>query len=252
MFHFSIDKPIDIKNPADAQKMLCTNSKCNQILFIHRTCFDNWEKILVDSMLKSRRTRGRDWTDSQWYHNLWLKKGYEIIFPQCTCPCGGHLRKDADYVVPCADDPLNAGDNRVAAAIRLLPKQKTKNKQKQLPKLVIEQHKDPIGKTLPGIQSKGKKSLPTSRFGQTHFRLGPKKIHVLPQSNKLTNVTNHFTNLSTGGSTHVIDYGWSEFEPPSSCSTSNSLSNGSSLNRSPVAKSYIVKPSINNEEDLIK
>ena len=101
--NFSIDIQehilLTVEDLSDAVRMICSNEACPKSPYIHGACFESFE----ESVLKVMRScpRAKSWSDKQCVQNLWTKRGYELIFKTCECPCGhGHVRKDLDWIPP--------------------------------------------------------------------------------------------------------------------------------------------------------
>lgn len=77
----------------DSVKMQCSNEKCPYSPYMHPECFLNFEEQML-SCLRGM-SRARNWSEKQRRQNLWLKKGYDLIYKLCICRCGkGTLKKD--------------------------------------------------------------------------------------------------------------------------------------------------------------
>lgn len=98
---------IDTLNPeSDNVQMVCSNERCPYSRFMHGECFEAFEEQIL-SCLRGM-SRARNWSEKQRRQNVWSKKGYDLVYKFCTCPCGkGNLRKDINHVIPIA--PVTGG-----------------------------------------------------------------------------------------------------------------------------------------------
>ncbi|KAK7107558.1 headcase protein homolog [Littorina saxatilis] len=97
------DDTIDPEDPYGAVKVVCNNEACDEGVWMHKDCFEDFQ----DSVLSYLRScgRARSWSEKQRLQNLWTKKGYDLAFKACDCKCArGHLRKDLDYIPPPVND----------------------------------------------------------------------------------------------------------------------------------------------------
>lgn len=124
-----IGEPIDTDDPEDAVRVICSNADCTEGNFMHSVCFEQWENHILNFLKNSGRAR--NWNEKQRIQNLWSKRGYDITYRACECPCGhGHLRKDTDFV------PSLDTKNDESSAARLNNKRERRRKNsKQLPVL---------------------------------------------------------------------------------------------------------------------
>ena len=77
----------------ETSRVICSNENCCMSPYMHLACFQVFEESVL-SYLKSQG-RARGWSEKQRLQNLWTKRGYDLVYKACECPCGhGHLRKD--------------------------------------------------------------------------------------------------------------------------------------------------------------
>ncbi|XP_043863422.1 headcase protein isoform X2 [Drosophila mojavensis] len=80
----------------DYVRVVCNNENCNEGQYMHRDCFEQWEAGVLQQLKAS--ARGRSWSERQRVQQLWTKKGYDLVYKNCSCKCGrGHLRKDLEW-----------------------------------------------------------------------------------------------------------------------------------------------------------
>ena len=91
---------IDTLSPEGGSvRMVCSNERCPYSQFMHGECFEAFEEQIL-SCLRGM-SRARNWSEKQRRQNLWNKKGYDLVYKFCSCPCGkGNLRKDINHVIP--------------------------------------------------------------------------------------------------------------------------------------------------------
>lgn len=90
---------IDPSDPCQSVKVVCNNDQCNQSVWMHKICFEEWQESVLNYLRSCGRARS--WSEKQRLQNLWTKKGYDLAFKACDCKCGrGHIRKDLDYIPP--------------------------------------------------------------------------------------------------------------------------------------------------------
>lgn len=81
----------------DCVLVLCSNDKCPYGRYMHGECFEAFEEQVLSCLRGMSRARG--WNEKQRRQNLWHKKGYDLVYKFCTCPCGkGNLRRDMSHV----------------------------------------------------------------------------------------------------------------------------------------------------------
>ena len=74
-------------------RVICSNENCVYSPYMHAACFQTFEESVMAYLKSQGRARG--WSDKQRLQNLWTKRGYDLVYKACDCPCGhGHLRKD--------------------------------------------------------------------------------------------------------------------------------------------------------------
>ncbi|XP_017848057.1 headcase protein isoform X2 [Drosophila busckii] len=87
---------LDEQGVAECVRVLCNNENCNMGQYMHRDCFDQWEASVLQQLKASGRARS--WSERQRVQQLWTKKGYDLIYKNCSCKCGrGQLRKDLEW-----------------------------------------------------------------------------------------------------------------------------------------------------------
>lgn len=126
-----LDGVVNLSSPDEIVKIICSNENCTSGPYMHKECFERWEDGLLTYLRSHGRARG--WSEKQRRQNLWTKKGYDLAFRACSCPCGrGHLRKDVHWephdvpVHPESGEVLQADDGT---------KKKNRKKHKDLPSL---------------------------------------------------------------------------------------------------------------------
>lgn len=98
--------------------------------------------------------RAQGWTKEITLHNIWLKKGYDLIYGLCDCPCGhGHLRKDEEYFERLKQKKAEAA--AAAEAEKSAAKEATKKKQDS-----VEEPEEKPAAPGPGTKAAAKAQLP--------------------------------------------------------------------------------------------
>ncbi|XP_071800932.1 headcase protein homolog [Asterias amurensis] len=98
-FGCNIGQMVNIQDPDDVEKVVCNNADCTYGVYMHKTCFQQWEDEVLTFLRSSGRARS--WSEKQRRQNLWTKKGYDLAWKACSCQCAkGHLRKDLDWIPP--------------------------------------------------------------------------------------------------------------------------------------------------------
>ena len=115
----------DISN-SDAVKMVCSNESCPTSPFLHLACFTTFEETVMNYLKNHSKARG--WSEKQRSQNLWTKRGYDLIFKVCECPCEqGYVRRDLDWTPPWAQ-PSSIEDENLNGVKRKRKKSKNQNK----------------------------------------------------------------------------------------------------------------------------
>lgn len=102
--------PIRPDDPRAAElyaRVACSDSGCPAGRYMHRECFDAWERLVLAFMKNAAATaysaggRVKDlWTVNVNNNNVvnLNQKGYDMAFKACACRCGrGYLRKDTEW-----------------------------------------------------------------------------------------------------------------------------------------------------------
>lgn len=107
--------PIRPEDPRAADlyaRVVCSDGACLAGRYMHRECFDSWERLVLAYMKNAAATyaNGNGNGNGRRVKDLWTvnvnnnnvvnlnKKGYEMAFKACACRCGrGYLRKDTEW-----------------------------------------------------------------------------------------------------------------------------------------------------------
>ncbi|XP_046393828.1 headcase protein isoform X2 [Ischnura elegans] len=126
----------------DAVRVTCNNEQCPLGSFMHRDCFEAWERGVLQHLRGTGRARG--WSERQRLQNLWTRKGYDLAFKACGCRCGrGHLKKDLDWVSPATQQQQLAEEGGAAAPAPLeetKKRRRRRNRQNNRPALGVVLH----------------------------------------------------------------------------------------------------------------
>ncbi|KAG8225455.1 hypothetical protein J437_LFUL004456 [Ladona fulva] len=131
-------------NSEDAVRVTCNNEQCPLGSFMHRDCFETWERGVLQHLRGTGRARG--WSERQRLQNLWTRKGYDLAFKACGCKCGrGHLKKDLDWVSPSTQQQQaagcgNNGEEGAGAAEETKKRRRRRNRQNNRPTLGVVVH----------------------------------------------------------------------------------------------------------------
>jgi len=116
----------DILDKSSSIRMICSNLQCTQAGLMHQKCYNKFESLLV--VYLGKQARSRDWSSTHTLGNLWISRGYDLVYKLCACECGhGHIRRDLDH-----------GEDRVEGAVANqadLEKKKKKKSEVVKPKL---------------------------------------------------------------------------------------------------------------------
>lgn len=84
---------------SEVTRLECSNELCKQSPFMHNLCFESFEESVLGYLKACGRARS--WSDKQRLQNLWTKRGYDLVYKACECPCGhGHIKKDLSWSPP--------------------------------------------------------------------------------------------------------------------------------------------------------
>lgn len=98
---------INMDDLSDCMHVLCTNELCQQGQYMHKDCFDLWERMIVQRL----SVYGPMWKKLFNEQSIWTQENYPTIYRFCQCKCGGYLRKDLDWCPPTS--PLLLGQDEV-------------------------------------------------------------------------------------------------------------------------------------------
>lgn len=98
---------INMDDLSDCVRVLCSNDHCSQGQYMHRDCFDLWERLIVQRL----NVYGPAWKKLFNDQAIWTQENYATIFRFCQCKCGGFLRKDLEWCPPTS--PLLFGHDEV-------------------------------------------------------------------------------------------------------------------------------------------
>lgn len=97
---------INLDNLSDCIRMICTNEHCAQGQYMHKDCFDMWERLILQKL----NIYEPFWKKMLNDQAIWTQDNYPSIFRMCQCKCGGYLRKDLDWSPP-SPHMLNGGSS---------------------------------------------------------------------------------------------------------------------------------------------
>lgn len=112
--------PIRPDDPRAAElyaRVVCSDGGCPAGRYMHRECFDNWERLVLAYMKNAAANYANNNNNNNGtvgngrrVKDLWTvnvnnnnvvnlnKKGYEMAFKACGCRCGrGYLKKDSEW-----------------------------------------------------------------------------------------------------------------------------------------------------------
>ncbi|XP_015366415.1 PREDICTED: headcase protein [Diuraphis noxia] len=108
--------PIRPEDPRAAElyaRVVCSDGGCSAGRYMHRECFDAWERLVLVYMKNAAATYANGnapQSNGRRIKDLWTvnvnnnnvvnlnKKGYEMAFKACGCRCGrGYLKKDSEW-----------------------------------------------------------------------------------------------------------------------------------------------------------
>lgn len=100
--------PIRPDDPRAAElyaRVACSDAGCPAGRYMHRECFDAWERLVLAFMKNAAATYSSGRTKDLWTVNVnnnnvvnLNQKGYDMAFKACACRCGrGYLRKDPEW-----------------------------------------------------------------------------------------------------------------------------------------------------------
>lgn len=87
---------INLDDLSDCTRVLCTNDLCAQGQYMHKDCFDQWERMIVQQL----NVYGPVWRKLFNDQPIWTHENYQTIYRLCQCKCGGYLRKDLEWCAP--------------------------------------------------------------------------------------------------------------------------------------------------------
>lgn len=114
---FMRSAPIRPDDPRAAElyaRVVCSDGGCPAGRYMHRECFDAWERLVLVYMKNAAATyangNATPQSNGRRIKDLWTvnvnnnnvvnlnKKGYEMAFKACGCRCGrGYLKKDSEW-----------------------------------------------------------------------------------------------------------------------------------------------------------
>ncbi|KAE9535987.1 hypothetical protein AGLY_007888 [Aphis glycines] len=114
---FMRSAPIRPEDPRAAElyaRVVCSDGGCPAGRYMHRECFDAWERLVLVYMKNAAATyangNATPQPNGRRIKDLWTvnvnnnnvvnlnKKGYEMAFKACGCRCGrGYLKKDSEW-----------------------------------------------------------------------------------------------------------------------------------------------------------
>lgn len=110
--------------------------------------------LTFDYRKNNTMKRAQGWTKEITLHNIWLKKGYDLIYGLCDCPCGhGHLRKDEEYFEKLKQKKAEAV--MAAEAEKCAAKDAAKKRQDS-----IEENEEKAAAPAPGTKATAKVQIP--------------------------------------------------------------------------------------------
>lgn len=99
--------PIRPDDPRAAElyaRVVCSDGGCPAGRYMHRECFDAWERLVLAFMKNAAATYANGRVKDLWTVNVnnnvvnMNQKGYEMAFKACGCLCGrGYLKKDSEW-----------------------------------------------------------------------------------------------------------------------------------------------------------
>jgi len=93
-------------------RVVCSDDGCPAGRYMHRECFDSWERLVLAYMKNAAATYAGGGGGGRRIKDLWTvnvnvnnnnvvnmnQKGYEMAFKACGCRCGrGFLKKDSEW-----------------------------------------------------------------------------------------------------------------------------------------------------------